>query len=124
MLTLTGYTFQRQGTTIHQPIPEGSESAQPAAQNHYVFPVQGCQVTYGPTHHNYPAADIFMALIWTQSPAESFPESWYTQANYWDAPTIQAMPAPRRLTYTSESHGQLGRESGGYAGARSHRGRI
>ncbi len=28
----------------------------------YVFPVQGCQVSYGHSHHDYPATDIFAAV--------------------------------------------------------------
>lgn len=31
------------------------------AARHYAFPVRGCSVSYGHSHHDYPATDIFAA---------------------------------------------------------------
>jgi murein DD-endopeptidase MepM/ murein hydrolase activator NlpD len=43
--------------------PPSSDQPQEAgpqvSPHHYVFPVQGCRVGYGSTHHDYPATDIF-----------------------------------------------------------------
>jgi murein DD-endopeptidase MepM/ murein hydrolase activator NlpD len=33
----------------------------PAARLHYVFPIRGCSVSYGHSHHDYPATDMFAA---------------------------------------------------------------
>jgi peptidoglycan LD-endopeptidase LytH len=39
----------------------GSETAGRPDDVHYVFPVAGCSVSYGRSHHDYPATDIFAA---------------------------------------------------------------
>jgi peptidoglycan LD-endopeptidase LytH len=42
----------------------GPTTTRPAARSvpvHYRFPVAGCRVSYGHTHHDYPATDIFAA---------------------------------------------------------------
>lgn len=31
----------------------------PAIHAHYVFPIRGCSVSYGHSHHDYPATDMF-----------------------------------------------------------------
>lgn len=60
MLVVTGCVFQQPGSMTRQSVPtEGSTSEQQTITYHYVFPVQGCQVSYSPTHHDYPATDIF-----------------------------------------------------------------
>ena len=39
------------------PTPQATH----AAAGRYVFPIRGCRVSYGHTHHDYPATDIFAA---------------------------------------------------------------
>jgi murein DD-endopeptidase MepM/ murein hydrolase activator NlpD len=34
----------------------------PTAKIHFVFPIAGCQASPSPTHHDYPASDIFAAV--------------------------------------------------------------
>ncbi|HEX8134740.1 MAG TPA: M23 family peptidase, partial [Actinomycetes bacterium] len=41
--------------------PATTLPAEPAAAVHYRFPVAGCQASYGRSHHDYPATDIFAA---------------------------------------------------------------
>lgn len=38
-----------------------SPSARPAAAGRYVFPIHGCRTSYGHSHHDYPATDVFAA---------------------------------------------------------------
>jgi murein DD-endopeptidase MepM/ murein hydrolase activator NlpD len=78
VLPLAGCGLQQQKSAPPQTAPaERSTSNQPTAGNQvptsaqlptagppvspqrYIFPVQGCRVSYGPTHHDYPATDIF-----------------------------------------------------------------
>ena len=46
-------------TVKRLPLPSSTRRASPAAR--YVLPVRGCQVSYGRSHHDYPATDIFAA---------------------------------------------------------------
>ena len=41
----------------HQPTPAATR----AASGRYVFPIRGCSVSYGHSHHDYPATDMFAA---------------------------------------------------------------
>ena len=80
ILVLAGCVSQQQhASTGLQPLQPVSadRSVQPPAGNQaptsgplpapgtkvavqrYAFPVQGCRASYGPTHHDYPATDIF-----------------------------------------------------------------
>src|SRR5689334_15521866 len=47
--------------TTPSPSPRARPATTPHAVGRYVFPVQGCSVSYGHSHHDYPATDIFAA---------------------------------------------------------------
>ncbi len=51
------------GRSASPPRPAAPASQPPTAATttRYVFPVQGCTVSYGHSHHDYPATDIFAA---------------------------------------------------------------
>jgi murein DD-endopeptidase MepM/ murein hydrolase activator NlpD len=48
-------------TTTSAPATTGSRAAERRPAPAYRFPVTGCRVDYGRSHHNYPATDIFAA---------------------------------------------------------------
>lgn len=46
--------------TAPAPAPAAASSAPPSpAALEFAFPIKGCSASYGRTHHNYPATDIF-----------------------------------------------------------------
>jgi hypothetical protein len=52
----------RSGASARSAQPQesaGDDSGAPEDVTTYVFPVAGCETSYAPTHHDYPAADIF-----------------------------------------------------------------
>lgn len=63
-LTATGVPKPRLAPSPNRaPVPVAPPSRSPTATTltRYVFPVQGCPVFYGRSHHDYPATDIFAA---------------------------------------------------------------
>lgn len=42
-------------------LPAAGSAAATSARFRYTFPVHGCAASYGRTHHDYPATDIFAA---------------------------------------------------------------
>lgn len=42
-------------------VPEGASANALNARFRYTFPIHGCATSYGRTHHDYPATDIFAA---------------------------------------------------------------
>jgi peptidoglycan LD-endopeptidase LytH len=55
----TASTAATASTVKRRPLPSSTRGAPVAGR--YVFPVQGCRVSYGRSHHDYPATDIFAA---------------------------------------------------------------
>jgi len=49
----------RTHATRRTPAPVPSAKPPPAARSRYVFPIAGCASSYGHSHHDYPATDIF-----------------------------------------------------------------
>lgn len=52
------------GTTSPRATPRPSPTSAPrpaTARTRYAFPVAGCRVSYGRSHHDYPATDVFAA---------------------------------------------------------------
>lgn len=47
-------------TASHPPAPRPT-AAPVAAAGTYAFPIRGCSVSYGRSHHDYPATDVFAA---------------------------------------------------------------
>jgi len=43
------------------PSPPGASGGRSPAALRYAFPVQGCRASYGRSHHDYPASDLFAA---------------------------------------------------------------
>jgi len=43
------------------PSPPGASGGRSPAARRYAFPVQGCRASYGRSHHDYPASDLFAA---------------------------------------------------------------
>ncbi|HEX8001804.1 MAG TPA: M23 family metallopeptidase [Mycobacteriales bacterium] len=48
-------------TATPSPVPTASPATAvpPAGATDYAFPIAGCRVSYGRTHHDYPATDVF-----------------------------------------------------------------
>ena len=62
--TTTATTTAGPATTATGPATTAPATTKPAvrpAPVHYRFPVAGCRVSYGRSHHDYPATDIFAA---------------------------------------------------------------
>jgi peptidoglycan LD-endopeptidase LytH len=49
------------GASTPAATPSPSARRRTASAPRYVFPVQGCRVSYGRSHHDYPATDVFAA---------------------------------------------------------------
>jgi murein DD-endopeptidase MepM/ murein hydrolase activator NlpD len=90
--TLETVTGGEQATTV--PIQSSVEQLQleatvkPETVHRYVFPVQNAKVTYGASHHDYPASDIFcpegsdfVAVIDGMVDFISYTDTWSAKTN-------------------------------------------